>query len=397
MSKNIFLNLSLITLFSLCSCSLDNFTVTYDPLQFNVLAEKGDVSLSLYGYFDDKNLNLIDDSSLINVAFSCNENSENFAPIIICETLRGFDGCEQYGEFAYYGTITLGNQKIISLNSDKFNETLDIRLLANDENNVLGQTLKNITILKDNANITYLNYTNLDFYNYLFNGEYKNTTNNFVIISEPYATRLLTHPDSALFIGNNINPNLSYNEKSEKLEELYKETIYPYRNLELMNYDYRIHNLSWLYRNTMPDNKLYELGVPQTSIFIHKDFYDQNKKPIENFLFDYLEKIVDKVCVRCVTNTRPSLKNISKENNNDINLDDVAFKLQFDAVGISWKEAALLQGWHELYGESMSQFNGWPNGLEYVASISNYYTREHLNEFFDFIDRTIPNDTNFIK
>ena len=141
-------------------------------------------------------------------------------------------------------------------------------------------------------------------------------------------------------------------------------------------------------------------GIPQTGIFVNKDSYYKNQESFETVLSMLNAEIALKY-VMDVSNTRVDFRALSEEYH-DENKDEnsaqtqLAYKVQFDKVGISWNEAKRLQAWHPILGKD-APFNKFVNRLEYVQDIFEYYTDDHMLFYYNYIDEVLPNSENFIK
>ena len=365
---------------STSSCFLDNFFLVLEPLEFKVIAQKGSASLSLAAYYEDPLMSFSDDIEVIENAFSVNDSSSY--QFIVYDAVRGLDLCEEYGNFAYVGTIALGNQQLVPLNKES--ETGVVRtktILANNEHGSLGKTIKKI--VKDNPNLSveFTTKNDLELYNYLYTSENLGHTYDYCLISEPYATRLMTLKDSPLF--------------DEDYEYYTRNTD---RDFDTTKSQYCL-SLRYLYQ-TYNTNDSLDFGIPQTGIFINKEAYQTNPDSFKTVLKMLNAEIALKY-VMDANNTRTDFRKLS-EGYHDENLDDtseqtkIAYKVQFDKVGISWNEVPRLQAWHPVLGQD-GPFDKFVNRLEYVKDIVKYYSSDYMNEYYNYIQEDVPSSENFIN
>ena len=154
------------------------------------------------------------------------------------------------------------------------------------------------------------------------------------------------------------------------------------------------------YNSFNSDYENSSFGIPQTGIFVNKDFYQSNYQTI-NKVFNLINKEISNKYVKDVGYTRLDFINLSTEFNDpdedmDSELTLKAFQLQFDKVGISWNEATRLQAWHTVLGQNPN-FEKYINRLEYVKDITSYYSIDYMKEYYRFIGEEFPSEDNFIK
>lgn len=407
--KSLAFLLTLSSVLLLSSCSLNNFFLKIDPLEYKVLAQKGSSSLALSAYYEEEKLELTDDVDLIESTFK-SSNVDNEYQVIFYDGVRGLDLCDEYDNYAYVATLSLGNQQFIPINydfdplrsivnikEDDPSYKSNLKIFANNEKGSLGYSLKAILpSIEKTGKFTYdvvydersdkqlydyfLNMPKVEFQNFVKENSY-----DYIVISEPFATRLMTLKSSPLY-------NQEYDEYTKEGDKV------PEKNPD---YHYCM-SLKQLYRKLFPSdtsNSKYR-GVPQTAIFVNKSYYSNNTKKVNNFL-KILNKLIFDQYVSYVKYTRLDFFNLSSEYNDpneDMNSEQTlkAFEYQFDTVGISWNEASRLQAWHPIAGES-SNYNNYINRLTYVKSLDDYYTKSHISNYYNFISKDIPSDDNFIE
>lgn len=378
--KKVFLCCVLLSLsLTSTSCDFSNHFIVVEPITYNVIAQKGSASLSLGAYYDDDDLELSDDIKKIEEAFKGTGEPDDYQ-IIVYDSVRGLDLCEEYGNYAYIGTLAMGNQQFVPL-KDKIDNTKKIKVLLNNEQGSLGKTFKKISELSDQFEIEFTSLNELEYYNYFLNGEYKTSDYDYAFITEPYATRLMTIKESPLY-------NQIYDEYTANTDRGFDTSKKMY--CASLRDSYRSFNTS----------KFNDRGIPQTGFFVNKNFYSTHYETM-NKVFDMINKEVELKYVRDVSYTRVDFRKLSEEYN-DPNEDpnseqtQLAFKVQFDKVGISYSEVARLQAWHVVLGQD-APYEKFINRLEYVKDIYTYYSDDYLKAYYEFIGETFPSEENFIK
>lgn len=363
------------------SCSFNNFFLKIEPLSYNILAEKGSGSLALCAYYYDidEHLFFSSDQKMIEEAFDKGD-SEGDYQIIIYDAVRGLDLCEQYGKFAYVGTLATGNQQLMPLKEIDNIYQKEFKVLANNEFGSLGKTIKK-AMDPYKYKITFTDDTDFELYNKLLNGTYLDQYD-YCLISEPFATRLMTLKNSKLY-------NKEYDEYTSNEDRGFDTTDKMYCT-----------SLKTIYFSENQENKLSNLGVPQTAIFVNKNAYEKNKESMDK-VFDLINKEISNKYVRDVNYTRADFRLLSEEFN-DPNEDmeseqtQKAFEQQFNKVGISWNEASRLQAWHTVLGQDAA-FEKFINRLCYVKDIFSYYDDSCIKAYYEFIDESYPGDEYFIE
>lgn len=372
--------LTTLMLSSTSSCNLSDFFLAVEPLKYKVIAQKGSASLALCAYYDDEHLEFQDDIVTLENAFKGNGNLDDYQ-IIFYDSVRGLDLCQEYGNYAYVATIALGNQQLVPLKENIDNNKI-INVLANNEFGSLGKTAKKIFTQENGYNITFVDYNELEYYNYFLNGDYLNTNYDYAFICEPYATRLMTLKESPLY-------DKEYDEYTQNEDRGFDTSFKMY--CETLRLFYQSYNESY-------EDSSY--GIPQTGIFVNKKFYQENSKTM-NKVLELINKEISNKYVKDVRYTRLDFFNLSTEYNDpneDMNseLTKKAFQVQFDKVGISWNEATRLQAWHTVLGQNPN-YEKYINRLEYVKDLTTYYSEDKLKAYYNFIDEDFPSEENFIK
>ena len=379
LKKILFLPLVVMMTLTNSSCFFSDFFIPVEPLRYKVIAQKGSASLSLCAYYDDENLTFSDDISLIESAFKSNDES-NYQ-IIFYDSVRGLDLCEEYGNYAYVATIARGNQQYVPLKESIDNDQ-PLKILANNEFGSLGKSLKAMLTDQTKYSLSFVDLNELDYYNYFLSGEYLNDGYDYAFISEPYATRLMTLKASPLY-------NKEYDEYTLNEDRGFDTSLKMYCD-----------SLKQFYNSFNSDYENSSFGIPQTGIFVNKDFYQSNYQTI-NKVFNLINNEISNKYVKDVGYTRLDFINLSTEFNDpdedmDSELTLKAFQLQFDKVGISWNEATRLQAWHTVLGQNPN-FEKYINRLEYVKDITSYYSIDYMKEYYRFIGEEFPSEDNFIK
>lgn len=377
-NKKIFkLFLPILIISSLISLTSCKYILTFEKLSFKVLAQKGPVSLALCGYYSDENLKLeYEENNNFENAF----NSDEYK-VIFYDTIKGQKYCDQYQKFEYYGQVVNSNYKIVTTKT--WDNTKPFKIIANDEFGGLGYTLKSLEradvsleefpsdlyfdvikgFINKNVEITYTDKNDYEFYQDLLTGKIgKDDEYNAFAISEPFATRL------------------AITKNSDKFNQEYYDYIsiedYDRKNMTCGVSVYAIYSMFY---NT-------DKVVPQTSIFINKDFKNEtevvkNKEVLKNekainTLINVLNNSIDKMCIQDATSTKKYLNGIV-ENFNDLTTEDLCLK-QFEKVGISYNEVTKLQAW---YRPSTFTDYGRRNELGYQKNV-NKLSDEVLNDFY---------------
>ena len=392
--------LSLSFCLSLSSCTLNKFFVEIPPMPVQKgLALKGSSSLLLSSYFDDPNLEFTDDIEKIEEAFKNSSENDPY-PIIFYDGVRGLDLCVEYGNYAHVATFALGNQQIIPLDknfdplryevSPEYSKK-DIKMYANNQKGSLGVTLDSlISTVKDkySIDINYVQQSDREVYDTILNMSDEDFISfkdsyDYIVLSEPYATRLLTLKESPIYDQEYANYTLNEDRELEK------------------NPDYHYYYcLKQMYKNTMVNSNQLCIGVPQSSMFVNINYYNNNKETIKKIL-NLFNKSIFSNCIKYIKYVRLDFFNLS-EDYNDPNEDPnsaqtlKAFEYQFNTVGISWNEVSRLQAWHPLYGES-SNYNIYINRLCYVKDTEKYYQKEHIQAYYNSVNKIMPEDKYFIQ
>lgn len=359
------LSMTLLTTSS-CSCNLENWLIIYKPLKFNLICQKGVASLAFLTYYEDEKFTFTDSLESIENSFKDDSNYQ----MIVYDSVRGLDLCKEYGNYAYVATIAMGNQQFIPLkNLDPTSKSY--KVLTNNEFGSAGKTLNKI----DKFDVDYLSYNDLEFYNYLFSQEGLENDYDYVLINEPYATRLMTLKESKLYNEKYANFTLNDDRGDDYTKEQYCNTL---RDAYLSYND---------------DLNLNDRGIPQCGLFVNLDYYNNNIDAMYE-VFDYLNSTIDLINVRKAANNRIHFREMSEEYNDpneDPNSEQtyLAYKYQFDTVGISWNETSRLQAWHLWLGED-APYEKFINRLEYVKNIFTYYDENYLKGYYQFINEEFP-------
>lgn len=372
---------SIITL-SNSSCILKNNFVVIPKLDWSFLVQKGSASLLACDYYSKEDyVEMTDDLSLIENSFKQSGENSKYK-MILADGVIGLDLCEQYNNYAYVATIARGNQQLIPLKEIDENKE-EYKVILNNEKGSLGTTLKAIDNTYSKLTYNFIEDSDLAFYNALFNGEYIDSEYDYCFISEPYATRLLTVKKSSLY-------NQSYDEYTNDNRNIGKYD--PYKK-------YYYESLKDFYESENTSGEYSLRGIPQTALFVEKEYYQNNTEKI-NKVIDYFNKFISQQYVYNVGYTVQDFRDLSldyadPDKNPDSELTMQAYKVQFDKVGLSWNELPRLQAWHPILGEG-APFEKYVNRLEYSKDIYSYYSIDYLKNYYQFINKEFPSDDNFI-
>lgn len=174
--------IGLISIFSLTLTSCNAFS-TFSRLPFKVISSAGAYSFAMCGYYVDPNFTVeLDDRNVLE-AFKDKEYG-----IISYDTIKGLKMCQEYGNYKLASTYVAGSHYILSLNEEITAMSDDLRIVANNENGCLG-TAANY-IFEEKCSITYVDRTDFEFYQDLYEGKYVQDYD-ACIIANPYAQHLL--------------------------------------------------------------------------------------------------------------------------------------------------------------------------------------------------------------
>lgn len=359
------------------SCSfLNRYFLEVEPFETPSIAQKGTVSLLLSCYYDDENLIFSDDLSEIENSF---QNRKY--PIIFCDSVRGLELCDEYGFYAYVSTISMGNQQFVPLKGG-LDSTQKVSVVANNERGSLGKTTKRMFENDPLYEISFLEKNDLEFYTYLYEGQYADEDYDYAFIAEPYATRLMTDENSALY-------DAEYDEYTSNEDRGFDTSKNMY--CESLRVFYQSFNEATPYNDR---------GIPQSGIFVDKEYYETHAKSVGKIL-NLLNQLICNKCVKDANYTRSDFRELSKdyndpEENMESELTRQAFQYQFDTVGISWNEVARLQAWHTVLGQD-APYEKFINRLEYVKNLDSYYGEEYLRAYYDYIGEEYPSESSFLK
>ena len=362
------------------SCAFSSAFLAVEPLRYKALAQKGSGSLALCAYYDDKNLTFSDDLTQIEEAFK-GEGKEDDYQIIVYDAVRGLDLCQEYGNYASVATIARGNQQFVPL-KENIDNTKTLKVLCNNEFGSLGKTAKKVLTKEEGYEAHFTDMNDLEYYNFFLNGEFSSLDYDYAFISEPYATRLMTLKESPLYDKNFDEYTSNDDRDSNEMKNVYCESLQDF------------------YVSMSGSNETTRLGIPQTGIFVNKEFYKDNYLTMDK-VFNLINKEISNKYVIDVGYTRLDFINLSEEFNDpneDVNSEQTkrAYKAQFDKVGISWNEAVRLQAWHSILGQD-APFEKYINRLEYSKNITSYYTDQAYQTYYSFIGEDMPDSSNFIK
>ena len=363
------------------SCSFSSAFIRVEPFNYKVLAQKGSASLALSTYYTDENLHFTDDIAQLEEAFKGQSDQEDDFQMIFYDSVRGLDLCQEYGNYVYAATIARGNQQLVPLKKD-IDQSKTLKVLCNNEFGSLGKTAKKILTAEEGYDLSFSSLNELDYYNYFFNGEYKETDYDYAFISEPYATRLMTVKESSLYNKEYDEYTINEDRGDDPSKKMYCES--------LKNF----------YIGSVGDSDISRLGIPQTGIFVNRDFYQKNQGTMDK-VFYLFNKVIGNRFVTDARYTRLDFFNLS-EDYNDVEGDPnseqtlLAYKYQFDTVGISWSEVTRLQAWHIYLGQD-APFEKYINRLEYPKNITSYYKMDAIKSYYQFLGEPMPDPSYFIE
>lgn len=374
------LSVTLLSSLLLCTATSCSFFRRYflevEPFPALSIAQKGTVSLLLSCYFDDENLLFSDDLSEIESSFQTGKY-----PIVFYDSVRGLELCEEFGLYAYVSTIAMGNPQFVPLKED-LDSTQKVNVIANNERGSLGKTAKRMFENDPLYEIAFLDKNDLDFYTYLYEGKYVEEGYDYAFIAEPYATRLLTEKDSALY--NEVYDEYTSNEDRgfDTSKKMYCESL-------------RLFYQS--FNETTPFN---DRGIPQSGIFVDKAYYETHSESIDKIL-NLLNQLICNKCVKDANYTRTDFRELSADYNDpdedmESELTRQAFQYQFDCVGVSWNEVSRLQAWHTVLGQD-APYEKFINRLEYVKDLDSYYGEDYLRAYYDYIGEAYPSESSFLQ
>ncbi|MGN1295174.1 MAG: hypothetical protein ACI4U5_02085 [Bacilli bacterium] len=169
---------------SLCATSCLGIH-SYEPLKFKIISNRGPIAYVLCGYFEDNQLNIEKDESLIEKAFESSEYG-----IIGYDTIKGLELCEKYNKHVLLQNYVGGSYTLISTNPEVTNTFEGCKILANNEKGALGAIL---SLIQGNLfinDISYVESPSYEFYTDIRNGNYLSDYD-FIALSAPYAQRLI--------------------------------------------------------------------------------------------------------------------------------------------------------------------------------------------------------------
>lgn len=373
MKHKIFRHLKLMTLLGVLtlvntSCSCAGLAITYSPLKYQVAAQKGAGAYVMFPYFSELEEGYLSfkESNEIERSFESGDYK-----VIICDTLLGLKASSTSGQYSYYASISSGNQKLIHLKTAaQLKELESFNIVANNENGVLGQTLKYIDTYDDTIQVTFVDMNDAEFYSALYSGTISKTDYDMAFIADPYAARLFMQPESELYdsyVAGENNEHVAYFEtyldryfnQANKLEGAYLNSLGTLTEEQTAR------------KNILSEfTKNYSDSVPyigSTSIFVHKDYYESNKDDV-NELITVLDSNIPKLCINNVTFTQYYVYLLS-ENETE----------QFNKVGFGYQDIAKCQAW-----DTISNYEAKLNRLRYTSSLS-VITKDNLVKWLDII------------
>jgi hypothetical protein len=373
MKHKTFQNLKLMTLLGVLtlvntSCSCAGLAITYSPLKYQVAVQKGTgayVMFPYYGELDEGYLSFKESDEVEN-SFTSGDYK-----IIICDTLLGLKAASQSGKYSYYGSLSSGNQKLIHLKSSSELKELDsYNIISNNEDGVLGQTLKYIDTYDDTIQVSFVEMNDNDFYEALYSGTISKEDYDMAFIADPFAARLFMQPESKLYdsyVAGENNEHVAYYEtyldryfnQANKLEGAYLN------NLDSLTEEQQERKLilSDFTKNYSDDNPY----ISSTSIFVHNDYYESNKDDV-NELFTVLNYNIPKLCINNVTFTQYYVYLLSEDETE-----------QFNKAGFGYQDIAKCQAW-----DTVANAEAKLNRLRYTTSL-NVISNDNLIKWLDLI------------
>lgn len=213
LNKKVFLSVLLITPISISSCS---FFSTFSRLPFKVISSAGVYSFAMCGYYVDPNFTIELDDRKVEEAFKDIEYG-----IISYDTIKGLKMCQEYGNYKLADTYVAGSHYVLSFDENITSLKDDMKIIANNEYGSLGVTAK--FVYEDRYSISYVDSTDFEFYQDLYNGKYVNDYD-ACIIANPYAQHLIKKftPEN-LYFGVIQKLYNSMREKTNELQGYYPE------------------------------------------------------------------------------------------------------------------------------------------------------------------------------